>query len=142
LDGQDGLQSFRDLCRQHGGFDTLGTRTSSEGSHLYFRWPSNGHVVRNSAKKIGRGIDIRGEGGYVIVPPSHHPSGAAYVWLGDREFQPIIDAPRWLLALVEGHSAAAVGSQQPEKVPFWNLNRKSIPSENGKFLNLLLRLGL
>lgn len=50
--------------------------TPSGGSHFYFR--ADG-AIRNSAGKIGPGIDVRGEGGMVILPPSR-PSleGADY----------------------------------------------------------------
>ena len=47
---------------------TWTVRTASGGLHLYFRWPEQ--PIRNSASKIAPGIDVRGDGGYVIVPPS------------------------------------------------------------------------
>jgi hypothetical protein len=42
--------------------------TPSGGAHLYFRYPP--FPVRNSAGRIGPGIDVRGDGGMVILPPS------------------------------------------------------------------------
>ena len=39
--------------------------------------------VRNSAGRIAAGIDVRGEGGYVLAPPSVHPSGRRYCWSVD-----------------------------------------------------------
>ena len=96
-DGQDGLESFWLKCKEHGVIDTLAVRTSNEGTHLYFRWPTNGAV--RTAAKVLPGVDVRGEGGYVISPGSIHPDGVQYEWLGDRESQPIADAPDWLLGL-------------------------------------------
>lgn len=43
-------------------------RTPSGGGHIYFRWPGEGW--NNTASKIVRGVDTRGEGGYVVAPPS------------------------------------------------------------------------
>ena len=62
-------------------------RTGSGGAHLYFRHP--GEPVRNSAgTRLGPGVDIRGDGGYVVVPPSRHASGALYEWRDDIRFLP------------------------------------------------------
>lgn len=60
------------------------SRTPSGGAHLFFR---AGNVsVRNSTGRIGpyeaAGVDVRGEGGYVIVPPSVMPNGC-YEWIGE-----------------------------------------------------------
>src|SRR6185312_273167 len=41
------------------------------------RWPESG-TVRNSASKLAEGVDVRGEGGYGILPPSVHPNGRIY----------------------------------------------------------------
>ena len=64
-------------------------RTRSGGVHLLFRWDAT-QPVRNSAGRIAHGVDVRGEGGFVIVPPS-----PGYAVTSDA---PIADAPRWLYA--------------------------------------------
>jgi hypothetical protein len=58
-------------------------------------------VVRNSVGAIGPGLDVRGEGGYVIVPPSRHRSGSLYRWAdGWRPTRVALShAPQWLVAL-------------------------------------------
>jgi hypothetical protein len=61
-----GLASF-----EQAGFEwpeTIVAKTPSGGLHLYFR--SNGSAVKNSASVLAQGIDVRGEGGYIIAPPS------------------------------------------------------------------------
>ncbi len=63
-------------------------RTGSGGLHIYLLWP--GRPVKNSASKIAPGIDVRGDGGYVIVPPS-----PGYAVADNAE---IAQAPDWLLA--------------------------------------------
>lgn len=77
---------------------TITSRTGSGGFHLLFRW-ADGTEVHNSAGKVGPGLDVRGEGGYVVLPPSPHASGKRYEWVhppGDQELAP---APDWLLEL-------------------------------------------
>lgn len=69
------------------------TVATGRGVHLYFRNPEN-NPVRNSAGELGPGIDIRGEGGYVVAPGSKHKSGRLYEVMDDRA---PVDAPDWLL---------------------------------------------
>lgn len=97
--GPDALVKLED---KHGALPkTWACATGGGGVHLYFRWPAGGRVVRNSASRVGPGIDVRGEGGQVAAPPSVHPSGRAYEWVdGCAPWQtPIADAPQWLLDL-------------------------------------------
>ncbi|GGK11527.1 hypothetical protein GCM10010124_00180 [Pilimelia terevasa] len=57
--------------------------TGSGGLHLYYRHP--GVPVLNSQSKVAAGVDIRGEGGYVVAPPSVHPrTGRPYRWVPGR----------------------------------------------------------
>ena len=74
--------------------------TGSSGEHLYFRYP-DGIVIRNSAGKVGPGLDVRAAGGYVIGPPSVHASGRAYEWAADAHLAdvPLAPMPDWLIAL-------------------------------------------
>ncbi|MEU0557433.1 bifunctional DNA primase/polymerase [Dactylosporangium sp. NPDC006015] len=63
--------------------------TGSGGWHLYYRHP--GTTVLNSQGRLGEGIDVRGDGGYVVAPPSIHPrTGRPYRWIGDR---PVVEMP-------------------------------------------------
>lgn len=93
LDPPDGEASLQALIRQHGGFrETRAARTGRGGRHLY--WEMSGKRVRNSAGKIGPNIDVRGDGGYVILPPSEASTGA-YAWVDP--YAPIVQAPTWLV---------------------------------------------
>jgi KaiC/GvpD/RAD55 family RecA-like ATPase len=74
LDGQIGIMSGRAL-----GLTSIGTVLTGNGRQLYFKNPDE--VLKNSVKKLGKNIDVRGEGGYVLAPPSIHPNGKAYRWL-------------------------------------------------------------
>ncbi len=70
VDGVDSLKALGPVPQ------TLTVRTGSGGLHLYYKHP--GGTVSNSARKLGPGIDVRGDGGYVIAPPSVHISGGVY----------------------------------------------------------------
>lgn len=58
--------------------------TPRGGVHLYFKMPVE-DLIGNRTNLLGKGsrIDIRGEGGYVIAPPSVRKDGVAYAWGGD-----------------------------------------------------------
>lgn len=56
------------------------------GAHLYFSYEQGD--VRNSASKLGEGLDVRGEGGYVVAAPSLHASGRRY-----RKANALLPAP-------------------------------------------------
>jgi hypothetical protein len=92
---KDGEAALRKLEEQHGALPATVEAVTARGRHLYFAWPA-GALVRNSAGKLGPGLDVRGEGGYVLAPPSVHPSGRRYAWSVDsaKAFAP---APAWLL---------------------------------------------
>ena len=102
LDGEKGKCSFLALQEDQGRIpNTVASRTGGGGFHLLFRMPGN-REVKNSAGQVGDGIDVRGTGGYVILPPSGHVSGRRYAWLRGRSPGEIAvaDAPAWLLDLV------------------------------------------
>jgi hypothetical protein len=93
LDGDEGADALHELELAHGALPRTGTvQTPRGGSHYYFAHP--GLEVPNSAAKLGQGIDIRGDGGYVLAPPSVGSNGRRYVV--DEE-APIAALPHWLL---------------------------------------------
>jgi hypothetical protein len=93
VDGAKGEASIKALVEQHGPLPARLTIRTGKGLHLYFSWPATGEV-RNSAGKIGEGLDVRGEGGYVLTAGSLHPSGAVYAIAQDG---PVPEAPAWLI---------------------------------------------
>jgi len=98
-----GWESVDALEATHGDLpQTRAARTGSDGLHLYCRWPHHG-TIKNSAGVLGPGLDIRGDGGYVIAPPSLHRSGTRYAWAdwcGGKDTDEIVPAPAWLLAQI------------------------------------------
>jgi Bifunctional DNA primase/polymerase, N-terminal/D5 N terminal like/Primase C terminal 1 (PriCT-1) len=69
--------------------ETLCVATGRGGTHYYFQ--ALGLSI--SSGELSPGIDIKAEGGYVILPPSPHPSGKAYEWANKSE---VSDLPLWL----------------------------------------------
>lgn len=76
---------------------TMTSRTGSGGAHLIYRL--GGARVPNSARRLAPGVDTRGEGGYIVAPPSRHPCGAHYAFANRL---PTATVPRWIVkALTE-----------------------------------------
>jgi hypothetical protein len=92
-----GTASLSRLEIAHGPLpQTLEALTGGGGRHLYFRHP--GGLVRNRVG-LAPGVDVRGDGGCVVAPPSVHPSGKRYAWVASHgpEDSPPARAPDWLL---------------------------------------------
>jgi hypothetical protein len=93
---EDELGALAALAEKHGPLPATRESTTGRGRHLWFR--TTPLPIPNSAGRVGVGIDVRGEGGYVVVPPSLHPDGPAYHWVNA---DPIAEAPSWLLMLAK-----------------------------------------
>lgn len=80
--------------------------TGGGGFHFYYRMPA-ATEVRNRAGVFRRRIDIRGEGGYIVAPPSLHPTGRRYRWCGSNRADelPIFDRA-WIETNVPNTSTA------------------------------------
>jgi hypothetical protein len=99
IDGIDGESSLKSLEGQHSPLpQTYEVITGGGGRHVYFQLPAK-KEIKNSVGKIGKNIDVRGIGGYVVAPPSLHTSGKRYEVSVDS-LDTIEPAPDWLIALV------------------------------------------
>jgi hypothetical protein len=113
IDGPEGRQTLRELEARHGALPATIEAITGNGRHLYWCW-STGTEIRNAQCRDDMpGIDWRGNGGYVMAPPSIHPSGRVYAWNvdGSDEFA---DAPDWLIDLVTSKSGSDVPATAPE----------------------------
>lgn len=75
--------------------------TGGGGMHLWMTHP--GVKILSRSSKLGAGLDVKADGGYVCAPPSVHQTGAPYVWVEGHapwecDTQPI---PEWLLVLMQ-----------------------------------------
>ncbi|MDJ0895330.1 MAG: bifunctional DNA primase/polymerase [Alphaproteobacteria bacterium] len=98
----DGEESLAALEARFGKLpDTVEALTGGGGRHLYFRHP--GGELRNRVALMP-GLDLRGDGGMVVAPPSLHRSGRRYEWEVSHhpdEMEPA-PLPGWLLSMVRG----------------------------------------
>lgn len=91
-----GAESLAAIEREFGALPaTVECLTGGGGRHLYFRHP--GGTVSNRAG-LRPGIDLRGDGGCIVIPPSVHPSGRRYAWAKGRSPSETALAalPRWV----------------------------------------------
>lgn len=128
---RDGEGTIRNLEAKYGPLpQTIEVLTGSGGRHLYFKYPA-GHLIKtasDSAKDADgtplKGLDWRGEGGYVVAPGSIHP-------ITKQEYQfeaaadpedgtPLADLPAWLIELIEvkqtftpAQPASGIPSERP-----------------------------
>lgn len=116
-----GEESLKRLVLSHAELpETVEAVTGGGGRHIYFKHP--GFEVRNRVGLLP-GLDLRGDGGVIIVPPLIHPSGKPYRWRKGRGPDDIAFAPLpdWLLV------PRFEGSSQGHPLSYWrNLARKGI----------------
>ncbi len=84
VDGPQGADSLKAL-----GAPRTATSSTGRGQHFYYEGDAGCRT------KLAPGIDIRGQGGYVIAPPSRHANGAAYTWSRPLS-EGIASAPEWV----------------------------------------------
>jgi hypothetical protein len=90
----DGRDTLHDLEAQHGELPAgPAVTTQSGGEHYYFAWPAD-RDIRSRVRPMA-GTDTRGNGGYVVVPPS-----PGYDWDNHPDEIELPQAPEWLLNIV------------------------------------------
>lgn len=110
VDGAAGEASLAALEAEHGALPTTLGHFTGKGKHLFFRWKA---PVKNSVRQLGDGLDVRGDGGYIVAAPSVHASGAQYRFAD--ETTPIADAPDWLEARVAKGAPAPLLAPPPDR---------------------------
>ena len=98
VDGEKGTCSLQNWLLKFDWTPDTMTAITGRGKHFYFLHP--GFPVKNSAGHIAPGIDIRGEGGFVVAPPSVHMSGTFYRF--EQPNAAVSCAPSWLLEMLSG----------------------------------------
>lgn len=95
VDGPEGRATLLALEQIHGPLPLTATASTAKGHHYYFVVAG---PVKTSTGELGKGLDTRGDGGYVIAAPSLHASGVRYAWLPGRRLGGIELAvwPEWL----------------------------------------------
>jgi hypothetical protein len=139
-----GDETLADLEHEHGALpDTVESLTGGGGRHIGFKMPRCGHckgsgviaahdgdaldcprcvdgrlVITNDAgKRLGPGLDVRGEGGQIVAPPSIHPeTGRAYAWEvfnNPLDGAEVADMPAWLVDML----TAPLTAPTPRRTP-------------------------
>lgn len=86
------------------GYDTVSVKTGGGGFHYYFAYPKEGIA---SHPHFIKGIDFKSDGGYVICPPSKHPSGGSYEWINPPSKAKIIDLPTGIREVIERNTTGS-----------------------------------
>lgn len=121
-----GGDSFRGLLLIYEFPKTMRTETASGGDHIVFAMPPH-NEVSNSAGRIAPGIDVRGDGGYIVLPGSSI-GGRTYKWMNDN---PPAAAPEEIVALCKARqpkSEAAGKRLMPEDDESLRLSRQYLDS--------------
>ncbi len=96
----DGTANWAKLCAENGGCPSTHTHlTPGGGKHLLFKWDPD-RPVKNESRLDGIGINVRGNGGYVIAPPSQRHDGKAYEIAEALDFFNFAEAPDWLYGMI------------------------------------------
>jgi predicted P-loop ATPase len=109
--GHDGRGAWKKLQAEHGPATTRSHLTGTDGEHNFFIWDRD-HPIGCSRGRLPSGIEVKGEGGYVIFPPS------PYIWEGKEVRYRVLNegdpaaAPTWLYELISGARPRAKGNDQ------------------------------
>jgi hypothetical protein len=115
--GPCGLAAWDKLTASHAAPPTRKHETPHGGIHLFFRHDP-ARPVTNRRGDLPDGIDVRGEGGYIIFPPSRLPDGRGWRVPENCETDEIADAPEWLYQLIAEKPAAKGAGGKPYS-HFW-----------------------
>lgn len=130
LDGPDAVLWLECKEAEHGPLPVTPTSLTARGRHLCFAWcdRSSAHPeIANRSGMEGAPVDVRGQGGYILAPPSVHPGdekkgvppGHVYRWApglspADLDFA---RAPDWLITLVKPVEATASAGPVTQRAP-------------------------
>ena len=115
--GIDGRETLREWEAEHGKLpgNTWLSITGRGGYHYFYR---TAEKIRNRTA-LYEGVDIRGEGGYVVAPPSDHPNGRSYQWEQGPDDGPLAEADGKVMEFLSGRSLEKLGRgfEVPEQIP-------------------------
>jgi hypothetical protein len=93
IDSLEGAAHWARIEAHHGPANTLMAETGRGGIHLIYAG-----TIPSTANRVAPGIDTRGDGGYIVAPPSIHPNGTPYRW--SEYARTPVGLPRWVGTLV------------------------------------------
>jgi putative DNA primase/helicase len=96
----DGRANWAALSSKHGCRPTHTHLTPGGGQHLLFKWRADRPLTNSEGNITGTGINVRGDGGYIIAPPSRRQDGKAYEIAEPLDFFNFAEAPEWLYEML------------------------------------------
>lgn len=124
IDGELGAKSIKMLQRRCGKLPETLTSQTGNGAHIIYR--SGGHGYKNRTG-IYPGVDIRGDGGYIVAPPSVHIAGKRYRWSGNGA---LTDPPIYIRQLLAGRIFPSLPTQKLSDLPKPHLSPDRVPTIN------------
>jgi hypothetical protein len=113
-DHADGVSGWNEITAQHDPIVTREHRSATGGPHLIFNWTEE-QPLHCSAGALPSGIEVKGEGGYIVAPPSRRKKRSYTV---HTDIDPI-DAPAWLIdKILQGRSPQTSYSSDPVAADF------------------------
>ena len=119
--GKHGLTRKEEWEKENGPFpQTVTARTGGGGLHVVFRYHEGEHWKSEQGLFSDKSIDIRADGGYVVVAPSVHPNGKKYEWINAPENTPVAyidDNVRAFIQAGRKKETISDGFMMPESLP-------------------------
>jgi hypothetical protein len=109
------LADREDLVRLYGAVPDTAEVITGQGRHIYF------HFGGAVPARIDKGIDLKGDGGYGVMPPSIHPNGKIYEFDGERGWKALLhpaDPPQWLLEAIANSRAGSKTIETTGETPW------------------------
>ncbi len=121
---------------EKGGFDDTPRVVTGRGSQVYLKHPE--FAVRNSSNRELK-IDMRGDGGYVVAPPSTHGSGRQYRWMKDCSIFDVdpAECPEWVINFIKDPPRNEVKKTKLVTATNTKTNENVVNTEGNKFIDLL-----
>ncbi|WP_281810202.1 bifunctional DNA primase/polymerase, partial [Xanthobacter flavus] len=117
----DGMAAWESIASQHQPIRTHTHLTPNGGRHILFRWRDDRPMTnteRGFRAHGARGINVRGEGGYVIAPGSRLSDGRSYAMEDPMDFFHFAEAPDWLYAMFDPPTASSSPQRSANVVDF------------------------
>lgn len=128
----DGKETLESLVAQNRAAkpETVQSITGSGGAHYLFAYQDG---IGNKVN-FAPGLDIRGDGGYIIAPPSIHQTGRRYEWeLSSRPLDVAVsDAPQWLIEMIKQPTQSMNGKRAAQKSSHWQALMKGLAEGEGR----------
>ena len=97
----DGREIWAGLVQEHGELPATHTEITPRGGyHILFKWDPARPVTNSPGALAGTNVDVRGEGGYLVVAPSVSAEGGRYNVVAPLDFFHFAVAPDWLYELI------------------------------------------